>query len=348
MSLLDQFRKDTVLDLDANDAEAAIKYGPLGNMTSNQGIVLGELRKPRHADLILESARQALQDVKDGTEKDVSLAQLAVDWMTAKLGAQVIPHLTSDGCVLAQTNPSLAYSTPETVEHARRFVRLYNRVGISTSRVCIKVPATVEGLRACKILGTEHGIQALGTMVLSVEQGIAAGQEALCLNTSPYCNPLEVHFTASTHVFFANPVKEMPGMRMTAQIQRQFKRRGVKTKVLAASLITLEETVSLSGVDRATLGITILEKMSTTPASEQLTAIRKDAIASYDPSFVADDEIPTETRFPLEEPATNLKAALARPDVAEGMKNALKRFTEAEVALVEMAEIALATVQKTA
>ena len=130
------------------------------------------------------------------------------------------------------------------------------------------------------------------------------------------------------------------------------------------SLITLEETVSLryvisyicaithrlilphSGVDRATLGIPMLELMSTTPPSEHFEAIRKDALASYDASFVADDEIPTETRFPLEEPATNLKAVFARPDVAEGMKNALRRFTEAENALITLAETALAAVQQ--
>ncbi|KZV88452.1 aldolase [Exidia glandulosa HHB12029] len=345
MSLLDQFRKDTVLDLDANDDEAAVKYGPFGNMTSNQGIVLTELKKARHAELIREGALQALQDLKDGTEKDVSAAQLAVDWMTVKLGAQVIKHLASDGCVLAQTNPSLAYSTPETVEHARRFVRLYNRVDIPISRICIKVPSTLEGLRACKILGAEHGIQALGTMVLSVEQGIAAGEEAKCLNTSPYCNPLEVHFTPSTHVNYKDPVEEMPGMRMTAQIQRQFKRRGVKTKVLAASLITIEETLSLSGVDRATLGISMLEMMSTTQPNAAYEALRKKAIASYDASFVAQDEIPTDVKFPLEEPATALKAALARPEVAEGMKNALRRFTEAENECLGIAEKALQAIK---
>lgn len=50
-------------------------------MTSNQGIVRGELGKARHSELVRESAAQALQDLKDGAEKDVSAPQLAVDWM---------------------------------------------------------------------------------------------------------------------------------------------------------------------------------------------------------------------------------------------------------------------------
>lgn len=248
-------------------------------------------------------------------------------------------------------------------------------------QVCIKVPSTLEGLRACKILGAEHGIHALGTMVLSVEQGIAAGEEAKCLNTSPYCNPLEVHFTPAAHVNYADPVEMMPGMRMTAQIQRQFKRRGVQTKVLAARCVPrvsplvrhegetdaqpdyargdglaevraprnrwLEDRRALiSGVDRATLGVPMLELMASTPSSPKFAALREKAIASYDASFVADDEIPTETKFPLEEPATALKNALARPDVAEGMKNALRRFTEAENELLVLAENALRAVQQ--
>lgn len=173
---------------------------------------------------------------------------------TVKLGAAVLKHLPEDGHVLAQTNPSLAYNTEATVEHARRFVRLYGRAGITRSnvsssnylpvseaaytlvtvQVTIKVPSTLEGLRACKILGAKYNIHALGTMVLSVEQGIAAGEEAKCWAVSPYCNPLEVHFTPSAHVYHENPVKTMPGMRITAQIQRQYKRRDVKTIMLAA------------------------------------------------------------------------------------------------------------------
>ncbi|KAG8981470.1 hypothetical protein FRB90_007230, partial [Tulasnella sp. 427] len=143
MSLLDQFRKDTILDLDANDAEVAKTHGPFGNMTSNQAIIFGELSKPHHDELVRESARQALKDIEQGVEKD-SAADLTVDWMTAKLGAEVLPLLDIKGFVLAQTHPSQARNTDATVSHARRMVRLYERAGIPSSRVCIKIPATLE------------------------------------------------------------------------------------------------------------------------------------------------------------------------------------------------------------
>ncbi|KAH7107801.1 aldolase [Auriculariales sp. MPI-PUGE-AT-0066] len=341
MSLLDRFRKDTVVDLDACDDLAAQKYAPVGHMTSNQAIVYNELQDARHVNIIREGTEQAIRDLTDDVEKDVTAAQLAADWMTVKLGQTVAKHISADGHVLAQTNPSQANSTEATVAHARRFVRLYDRAGVPQSRVTIKVPSTLEGLRACKILGAEYGIHALGTMILSVEQGIAAGEEAKCWAVSPYCNPLEVHFVPGVHEFHENPVRTMPGMRITAQIQRQFKRRGVKTVVLAASLVTVEECVALSGVDRATIGIPMLELMSTTPHSPRLDQIREEAIASYEPTHMPEDEIPTDMRFPLEEPATALKAAFARPEVSEGMKKALWRFGEFEKSLLALAEQAV-------
>ncbi|KAG8920963.1 hypothetical protein FRC01_000513 [Tulasnella sp. 417] len=340
-----QFRKDTILDLDANDEEVAKKYGPFGNMTSNQAIIFNELSRPNHDELVLESARQALRDIEQGVEKD-SAADLTVDWMTAKLGAEVLPHLDVKGFALAQTNPSQARDTEATVRHARRMVRLFERAGVPSSRVCIKIPATLEGLRASRILSKEHNINTLATTVFCVEQALAAAEEAGCLFTSPYVNPLEVHFVPGSHVVYADPITEMRGMKATAEIQRQFRRRGVATKVLAASLITIEETLSLSGVDRATLGPTMLEMLQNEKDSERFQKLRERAIQSYSPDFQVASDLPLDAHFPLDEPATALKAALSRPDIEHLITDALAHFTRAEKGLIVLAEKALADVQK--
>ncbi|KIO32257.1 hypothetical protein M407DRAFT_241517 [Tulasnella calospora MUT 4182] len=346
MSLLEQFRKDTILDLDSNDAEVAKKYGPFGNMTSNQAIIFNELSKPNHGDLILESARQALSDIEQGLEEGCGTAQLTVDWMTAKLGAEVLPHLDVQGFVLAQTNPSQARNTEATVLHARRMVRLYERAGIPSARVCIKIPATLEGLRACQILTRDHSINTLATTVFCVEQTLAAAEEAGCIFTSPYVNPLEVHFVPGSHVVYADPITEMKGMKATAEIQRQFRRRGVATKVLAASLITIEETICLSGVDRVTIGPTMLELLANEKDSERFQKLRERAIQSYSPELQVASDLPPDAHFPLDEPATALKAALAKPDIEHLITDALAHFTNAENGLIAIADKALADVQK--
>ena len=109
----------------------------------------------------------------------------------------------------------------------------------------------------------------------------------------------------------------------------------------------MEECVALSGVDRATIGVNMLDLMTKTPHSPQLDRIREEALASYDISFTTPDEIPTDVRFPLEEPATALKAAFARPELAEGMKKALERFGQFEKELLALATVAVAAARHT-
>lgn len=60
---------------------------------------------------------------------------------------------------------------------------------IDLNRVVMKVPATWEGLQACRALTTE-GIKTLGTTVFSMEQCILAG-EVGCVSVSPFINDLK-------------------------------------------------------------------------------------------------------------------------------------------------------------
>lgn len=61
-----------------------------------------------------------------------------------------------------------------------------------TRRVCIKVPATWEGLQACRSLEAQ-GIPTLATTVFCMEQAALAA-EANCTYIAPYVNELRVHF----------------------------------------------------------------------------------------------------------------------------------------------------------
>lgn len=76
----------------------------------------------------------------------------------------MLPYLAPTGFVHSQTNPSAAGSVVKTVEHGRSLVALFEHCGIPRSRVSLKVPATVAGLRACQILEAE-GITTLGTVI---------------------------------------------------------------------------------------------------------------------------------------------------------------------------------------
>lgn len=101
---------------------------------------------------------------------------------TVKLGLLMLPHLAPHGGVHAQTAPSVAYSTALTSAHARRLVALYMHMSggtVTRERVCIKIPATVEGLRAAALL-EKDGVRTLATTVFCIEQALAAAEGANC------------------------------------------------------------------------------------------------------------------------------------------------------------------------
>ena len=90
------------------------------------------------------------------------------------------------GRLLVQTSPSQAYSTENTVAHAKLYDQEFKQQGITRNRFCIKVPSTGPGVIAMKRLAQE-GIPVLGTAIFNVEQAVACSQ-AGCLSISPYYN----------------------------------------------------------------------------------------------------------------------------------------------------------------
>lgn len=61
-----------------------------------------------------------------------------------------------------------------------------------TKRVCIKIPATWEGLQACREL-EKRGVATLATTMFCMEQAALAAA-VNCTYIAPYVNELKVHF----------------------------------------------------------------------------------------------------------------------------------------------------------
>ena len=71
-------------------------------------------------------------------------------------------------------------------------LRLFKHIDpdFDTSRVCIKVPSTWEGLQACRTLQA-RGITTLATTLFTLAQAALAG-EVGCHYIAPYLNELRV------------------------------------------------------------------------------------------------------------------------------------------------------------
>ncbi|KAG5640212.1 hypothetical protein DXG03_000549, partial [Asterophora parasitica] len=178
-----------------------------------------------------------------------------------KLAYLVSPYLK--GKILVQTSPAFAYDTEKTVAHARRLVALFQDAhAIPSSRVCVKIPSTPEGLLACRVLeSSEPRIHTLGTILFSVEQARAAAQ-AGCTNISPYFHELRVHIDKEFQV----PAAEKPTLDIIADIITALK--GTKTHVKPAGFITVPEAISLVRLrpDNLTFSAKLLQELATLPA----------------------------------------------------------------------------------
>lgn len=193
-SLLDVLRSQSCVDVDSFDSSFATDLAPFVDATSNQAIAYAELVKPQHEDLLLQACLTAIKEAPNWPEVTL-LASLATEVAQVLLALRMAPLLT--GRFHLQANPLDAYSVARTVRCGERLASLVSTLGSAqiAQSLCIKVPATWEGLMACKILEKEKNIRTLATTLFTMEQGALAA-EVGCTYVAPYVNELPVHFIA--------------------------------------------------------------------------------------------------------------------------------------------------------
>lgn len=258
--MLQLLQAKTIVDCDTMDVDVPKALGPFVDCTSNQAIAYFELQKPENKTLIKLSAD--LAKTLQSQYPDVSPKQLAVEVAMVKLQLEISRYVT--GFVHVQTNTYFAYDTEKTVRNANRIIEVFKILDSSfdTSRVCIKIPSTWEGLQACRILQASD-IATLATTLFTMTQVSLAG-EVGCHYIAPYVNELKVHFEPG----FTDHNKSQT---LCLEAQTYYKSYGFKTQVLPASLTSIDEIMALAGVDHITIAPGLLQELATTPASALAT-----------------------------------------------------------------------------
>ena len=151
--------------------------------------------------------------------------------------------------------------------------------------MCIKIPSTWEGLKACRILQSS-GTATLATTLFTIEQAALAG-EVGCHYIAPYVNELRVHFDAG----FSDNNK---AQKLCFEAQRYYDMNNIKTQVLPASLTSTAEIMELAGVHHMTIAAALPEQLAKAPASSLSTASLFDqtpaTFESYTRRSFIDDE----------------------------------------------------------
>ncbi|ERF73134.1 hypothetical protein EPUS_09152 [Endocarpon pusillum Z07020] len=251
VNLLEYLRSRTQVDCDSLDIQIVTELGPFVDCTSNQADSYFELLNPRRAALLKKSADLSRHILPE--YPDVSFEELAVEISMISLSLTIAPLIPGNIHVMA--NPSLSYSTPKVIQNGQRIASLCQRLDPSfdLSRLCIKVPATWEGLQACRKL-KDLGIKTLATTLFTMEQAILAA-EAGCISISPFVHELRVHFDEEYHD--TDPIFDL-----CVKAQQYFERYSYATRVKACSLISVDEVMQVAGVAALTLPPTLLHPLS--------------------------------------------------------------------------------------
>ncbi|KAJ1037661.1 hypothetical protein NDA10_005792 [Ustilago hordei] len=211
--------------------------------------------------------RLSLNSSLSGSESaEEKQQQLASDILTVLFGLETLPNLLNHGNLHAQTAASQAYNPQAAVNtHAMRYLSSGGHLDESH-------------------LGgplSEGKIQVLATTIFTVEQGLVAAQASRAIYTAPYINALAAHFFAVDNPSEderkkaleagARSVKEIiiPLQRCLLRLRKDDAR--IKTQVMAASFLSIEEVIQLCGLDHQTLGAPIVEGLANT----ELTAAHK-------------------------------------------------------------------------
>ncbi|TCD71523.1 hypothetical protein EIP91_008904 [Steccherinum ochraceum] len=331
-TLLSQLRDRVVIDVDSMDPDVArrhTKEARFCDMTSNQAIALGEILKAKdsetnQASQVLKAAVQTVKAVNAGVAFGPDQLNDMADVMTALFAKDVLPNLSSEGHVHAQTLPSLAKSTEGTIAHAKRLVKRFEAVGIPKSRVCIKIPATPQGILACREL-QGSGINTLATIVFSLPQALAASQ-AGCLYVAPYFNELCVHAKRpEAWVKYKSTVEEHPAIPVIDSIIKAFKALESSTLVMPASIITTEEILALAALHphHLTISPKILDQLAADVTTELNSVTAPGNLSSVDETLIKTDYL------------ANNAEALAN---AFAVDNELKRKMDEALEIFEEAE----------
>lgn len=142
-----------------------------------------------------------------------------------------------------------------TTEDAEGMIAEGREIAKIHPNMIVKIPMTVEGLKAVKVLAAE-GIKTNVTLIFSANQALLAAR-AGATYVSPFVGRLDDI--------------NMPGTDLIADIVEIFEIHGIETEIIAASIrSTMHVTeCALAGADIATVPYKVIEQMTKHPLTTQ-------------------------------------------------------------------------------
>jgi transaldolase len=149
---LEELKRVTTVVADTGDFNAMREFQPR-DATTNPSLILKAVQKPEYQALLAEEV---------GKHKGKSVADIT-DHLLVRFGSEILQVVP--GRVSTEVDARLSFDTLGTIAKAQQLIELYEAIGISKSRVLIKMAATWEGIRAAEKLESQ-GIHCNLTLLL--------------------------------------------------------------------------------------------------------------------------------------------------------------------------------------
>ena len=212
MSQLEELSRHSLVVADTGDIEQVARWKPQ-DATTNPSLLLTAAEDPRYQHLVQRSVREAGGD-----------AALAMDWMFVLFGTEILKYVR--GRVSTEVDARLSFDTEKSLHKAQSLISLYERLGVSRTRILIKLAATWEGIRAAEQLERE-GIHCNMTLLFSFAQAAACADAGVTL-ISPFVGRIYDWHKATRKVDDI-PLEEDPGVLSVQRIYTYYKKYGYAT-----------------------------------------------------------------------------------------------------------------------
>lgn len=260
-SKLEQLKTMTTVVADTGDIDAIRQWRP-EDATTNPSLLLKAAASEAYRPMLEKAVAYA---AKHGGS-DAEQLTVATDMLAVLAGKEILGLIP--GVVSTEVDARLSFDTSATLERARRLVDFYDRQGVDTSRVLIKIASTWEGIRAAEQLEKE-GIRCNLTLLFSFVQAVACAQAGAHL-ISPFVGRiLDWHLASSGRDNY--PAEEDPGVLSVSRIYNYYKANSFNTVVMGASFRNTGEIEMLAGCDRLTISPALLQELK----DDQGTLARK-------------------------------------------------------------------------
>ena len=300
MTKLEQLAAMSTVVADTGDIDAIAKLKPV-DATTNPSLLLKAAGLAR-----FEADVNALKGSKN-----------AADEFAVRVGSQIVALVP--GVISTEVDARLSFDTQATIAKAEKLIELYDKAGVSSDRVLIKIASTWEGIQAAAEL-EKRGIHCNLTLLFGFEQARACADAGVFL-ISPFVGRITDWYKANTDIVIDSPAQD-PGVQSVTKIFNHYKTHGYSTVVMGASFRNTGQIEALAGCDRLTISPDLLDELGASDG-ELPEALSRSQPATHTGQPISESDF----RFEHNE------SAMASEKLADGIRRFVADQVKLEAAL---------------